>query len=161
MKSPCGCVREGIGCRFWCVRLTTLCISIMSRFCSGNPLRTRYRPCKAAAEGLLNTAITPSHPTHPSGLAYWRNPPSPSLTSTCYIYTLFPDRVSSFPPLHLTSTSSMTNVRSITRSAAEQLPASNITATQPRSRPEFDADGNPIGESVNSPDKVIEAWSGR
>jgi len=22
MKSPCGCVREGIGCKFWCVRLT-------------------------------------------------------------------------------------------------------------------------------------------
>ena len=28
MKSPCGCVREGIGCRFWCVRLANICISI-------------------------------------------------------------------------------------------------------------------------------------
>jgi len=133
----------------------------LRRFRSGNPLGTRYRPCKAAAEGLFNTAITPSHPNHPSGLAYWRNPPSPSLTSTCYIYTLFPDRVSSFPPLHLTSTSSLTNVRSIARSTAEQPPATNTTTTQSRPRSEFDADGNPIGESANSPDKVIEAWSGR
>lgn len=28
MKNPCGCVREGIGCRFWCVRLAALCVSI-------------------------------------------------------------------------------------------------------------------------------------
>ena len=28
MKSPCGCVREGIGCRLWCVRLTTPRVSI-------------------------------------------------------------------------------------------------------------------------------------
>ena len=28
MKSPCGCVREGIGCKLWCVKLTTLCTSI-------------------------------------------------------------------------------------------------------------------------------------
>ena len=133
----------------------------LRRFCSGNPLGTRYRPCKAAAEGLFNTAIAPSHPNHPSGLAYWRNPPSPSITSTCYIYTLFPDRVSSFPPLHLASTLSITNIQSIARSAAEQLPAGNATTTQSRPRSEFDADGNPIGESANSSDKVIEAWSGR
>ena len=53
------------------------------------------------------------------------------------------------------------NVQSIARSPAEQLPASNATTTQSRPRLEFDADGNPIGESANSPDKVIEAWSGR
>jgi len=147
MKSPCGCVREGIGCR--------IC---------GNPLGTRYRPCKAAAEGLFSTAMSPSHPNHPSGPAYWRNPPSPSLTPTCYIYTLFPDRISSFPPLYMTSPP--TNVQSIARSAAEQpsgaqLLTSNATTSQSRPRSEFDADGNPIGESVNSPDKAIEAWSGR
>ena len=28
MKSPCGCVREGIGCRLWCVELAILCISV-------------------------------------------------------------------------------------------------------------------------------------
>jgi hypothetical protein len=28
MKSPCGCVREGIGCRIWCVGLTTVCTTI-------------------------------------------------------------------------------------------------------------------------------------
>ncbi|KAF9647826.1 hypothetical protein BDM02DRAFT_3187652 [Thelephora ganbajun] len=148
MKSPCGCVREGVGCRF-----------------CGNPLGTRYRPCKAAAEGLFSTAITPSHPNHPSGSAYWRNPPSPSSVSTCFIYTLFSDRVSSFPPL--SSTSYPMNVRSIPHSAAEQPsglqpPAGNTTTYQPRPSSEFDADGNPIGESANnSPDKVIEAWSGR
>jgi len=138
----------------------------LKRLCSGNPLGTRYRPCKAAAEGLFSTAITPSHPNHPSGSAYWRNPPSPLLTSTCYIYTLFPDHVSSFPPLHLTSTSSSTNARSITRPTAEQPsgaqpPTSDTTTSQSRLRSEFDADGNPIGESANSPDKVVEAWSGR
>lgn len=131
---------------------------------SGNPLGTRYRPCKAAAEGLFSTATTLSRPNHPSGSAYWRNPPSPSLTSTCYIYTLFPDRVSSFPPLHMTS--SPTNIQSIARSAAErpsgaQLSTSNTATSQSRPRSEFDADGNPIGEPTNSPDKVIEAWSGR
>jgi hypothetical protein len=132
----------------------------LRRFCSGNPFGTRYRPCKAAAEGLFNTAITPSHPNHPSGLTYWRNSPS-SLTSTCYIYTLFPDRVSSFPPLHFASTPSPTNFQLTTRSAAEQPPTSNTAAAQSRSSAEFDADGNPIGESTNSSDKVIEAWSGR
>jgi len=28
MKSPRGCVREGVGCKFWCVRLTIICISV-------------------------------------------------------------------------------------------------------------------------------------
>ena len=28
MKSPCGCVREGIGCKLWCVRLKVLRISV-------------------------------------------------------------------------------------------------------------------------------------
>lgn len=135
------------------------------RRCSGNPLGTRYRPCKAAAEGLFTTTITPSHPDHPSGSTYWRNPPPPSLTSTCYIYAFFPDRVSSFPPLHLTSTSTP-NVRSIVRSAAEQISStqpstSDAASSQPRLGPEFDADGNPIGESASAPDKVIETWSGR
>jgi len=144
MKSPCGCVREGIGCR--------LC---------GNPLGTRYRPCKAAAEGLFSTAITPSRPNRPSGSAYWRNQPSPSLTSAFYIYTLFPDHVSSFPPLRLTSAT--TSVQSITREqpSSSQSPTSTTTSPQLRSRAEFDADGNPIGESSNSSDKVFEAWSGR
>ena len=162
MKSPCGCIREGIGCRFWCVKFVTLYRCKLRRFSSGNPFGTRYRPCKAAAEGLFNTTITPSNPNRPSGLAYWRNPPSPSLTSTCYIYTLFPDRVSSFPPLRLTSTSSLMNIQSVARSMTEQLPTSNTTTTQSHPRLEFDADGNPIGESTNSPDKVmIEVWSGR
>ena len=136
----------------------------LKQLCSGNPLGTRYRPCKAAAEGLFSTAITPSHPNHPSGPAYWRNPPSPSLTSTCYIYTLFPDRVSSFPPLRMTS--SLANVQSIARPAAEQppgtqLPMNNATTSQTHPRSEFDADGNPIGEPINSSDKVTAAWSGR
>jgi hypothetical protein len=52
------------------------------------------------------------------------------------------------------------------RSAAErpsgaQPSASTTTDSQSRSGPEFDADGNPIGESTNPLDKVLEAWSGR
>lgn len=27
MKNPCGCVREGIGCRLWCVALTTISLA--------------------------------------------------------------------------------------------------------------------------------------
>jgi len=149
MKSPCGCVREGIGCR--------LC---------GNPLGTRYQPCKAAAEGLFSTTITSSHPNFPSGPTYWRTPPSPSLMSTCFIYTMFPDRVSSFPPLDLTSTSSPASIQTVARTTTQQPPGSqpftnNLPTSLSRPRPEFDADGNPIGESVNSPDKGIEALSGR
>lgn len=148
-----------------CQTYDSSCKHQLKHLYSGNPLGTRYRPCKAAAEGLFSTAITPSHPNRPSGSAYWRNPPSPSLTSTCYIYTLFPDRVSSFPPLHLSSTSSP-NVQSVARPAAErpsdaQIPTTNTTIAQSRPSSEFDADGNPIGEATNSPDKVIEAWSGR
>jgi len=128
-------------------------------------LGTRYRPCKAAAKGLFATAITPFHPNHPSGSAYWRNQPSPLLASTSYIYTLFPDRVSSSPSLHLNPASSPTNIQSVTRFVAEQLDVqlsmSNTTTTQSRLGLDFDADGNPIGESTNSPDKVIEPWSGR
>ncbi|KAF9779420.1 hypothetical protein BJ322DRAFT_1129764 [Thelephora terrestris] len=150
MKSPCGCIREGIGCRF-----------------CGNLLGTRYRPCKAAAEGLFSTATTPSHPNCPSGSAYWRNPPSPSLSSsTPFIYTLFPNHVSSFPPLDLTLTSSPANVQFTARTASQQQAGSqpstsSTTTSQSRPGSEFDADGNPIGDSTNSPDKGIEAWSGR
>ena len=28
MKSPCGCVREGVGCRLWCVGFTIICTSV-------------------------------------------------------------------------------------------------------------------------------------
>ena len=79
----------------------------LRRLCSGNSFGTRYRLCNAATEGLFNTAVTCFYPNYPSGLACWRNPPPPSLTSTCYIYSLFPDRVSSFsfilPELPLSS----------------------------------------------------------
>ena len=84
------CAKGFNGCRIWCVEFTILCTNILNLGdCSGNPLETCYRPCKAAAEGLFSTmAITPStHPNRPSGLSYWHNPPSPSPMSTCYIYT--------------------------------------------------------------------------
>lgn len=143
MKSPCGCLREGVGCRF-----------------CGNPLGTRYRPCKAAAGSLSGTTSTPSHPNHPSGSAYWRNPPS-SLSSTSFIYTIFPDRVSSFPSLDLTPTSSLTSVQSTQRLSGPQSSTGDIPTPQARPGSEFDADGNPIGEVLNLPDKEIEALSGR
>ena len=116
----------------------------LRRFCSRNPFGTRYRPCKAAAEGLANTTITPSRSGRPSRLAYWYNPPSPSFTSTYYIYRLFPNRISSFPPSPYLN-------QPITRPATGQLPASNTTTRNSRPRSEFDADGNPIGKSANSP----------
>lgn len=149
LKNPCGCAREGIGCRF-----------------CGNPLGTRYRPCKTAAESLFSTAVTPSHPNRPSGPAYWRNPPSHSSTSISFIYTIFPDHVSSFPPLDMTSASSQANVQSAVRTPVQQPPVSQppvaeTAISQSRPRSEFDADGNPISESSNSPDKGIEALSGR
>lgn len=133
---------------------------------SGNPLGTRYRPCKSAAEGLFSTATPPAHPNHPSGSAYWRNPPSNPLSSNCFIYTLFPDRVSSFPPLDLTSASPTAIVQPIVRTAAQQqsglqISTSNATTSQSHQRSEFDADGNPISESPSSPDKGIEACYGR
>lgn len=149
IKNPCGCAREGIGCRF-----------------CGNPLGTRYRPCKTAAEGLFSTAVIPPHSNRPSGPAYWRNLPSPSTTSVSFIYTIFPDHVSSFPPVDMISASSQANAQSAVRTTVQQSsgprpPVGETTVFQPRLGSEFDADGNPISESSNSPDKGIEALSGR
>lgn len=146
MKNSCGCVREGIGCRF-----------------CGNPLGTRYRPCKAAAEGLFSTTVVHPHPVCPSGAAYWRNPPSLSINTTSFIYTLFPDRVSSFPLSDSAFTPSPTNSQPVPRTAAQQSPGLQLSGTSRSSRPlsEFDADGNLVSESANSPEKGIEAWSGR
>ncbi|THH18604.1 hypothetical protein EW146_g2423 [Bondarzewia mesenterica] len=82
MKSACGCIREGVGCR-----------------ACGNTLGTIYTPCQTAAEGLFlpPTSLAPSAHSHPynsgpfslrgpSGPAYWlppaQHPRLPSASST-------------------------------------------------------------------------------
>lgn len=82
VRSSCGCIREGVGC--------AVC---------GNPLGTRYRPCKTAADGLFHsTRLKPCGPVHPEGPAYWHshvahshNDADPS------IYTFFASAVTSSP----------------------------------------------------------------
>jgi hypothetical protein len=90
VRSACGCVREGVGC--------AVC---------GNPLGTRYKPCKTAAEGIFTSRPRPSGPVHPEGPRYWHahsHPHASSSTSrasltggTFYVYTFFATSVTSSP----------------------------------------------------------------
>lgn len=95
VHSPCGCVREGVGC--------ALC---------GNPLGTRYKPCRSAATGLFSSssrhpapkphsAAAPSAPTCPSGSDYHSPAPIPQTSSAdendMFVYTFFSSSVTSYP----------------------------------------------------------------
>ncbi|KAG7447825.1 uncharacterized protein BT62DRAFT_930871 [Guyanagaster necrorhizus] len=85
LRSACGCVREGVGC--------AVC---------GNPLGTRYRPCKTAGDSIFTTPSNVSAPRFPQGHRYWHAsnlPQSPPGTynSEFYIYTFFSTSVSSAP----------------------------------------------------------------
>ncbi|KAI0033318.1 hypothetical protein K488DRAFT_85001 [Vararia minispora EC-137] len=62
-SSTCGCVREGVGCRY-----------------CGNPLGTIFTPCPAAAAGLFSSTPSPS-PSRPSTAAPPGSPPLVSLSS--------------------------------------------------------------------------------
>lgn len=82
VTSPCGCVREGIGC--------AQC---------GNPLGVRYRCCKSASSGghhLRNKP--PAHgPVRPEGPRYWRASNNSHVKSV-YTYTFFRKFVTSTTP---------------------------------------------------------------
>ncbi|EGN94958.1 hypothetical protein SERLA73DRAFT_187230 [Serpula lacrymans var. lacrymans S7.3] len=81
MRSACGCVREGVGC--------AIC---------GNTLGTRYKPCQAAAEGLMTPQNQPSGPLRPEGPSYWHtcnSSPSNTHSHIPFIYTFFGSHVTS------------------------------------------------------------------
>jgi len=85
MKNSCGCVREGIGC--------AVC---------GNPLGTRYKPCKTAGDGIFTSCAKPSGPLYPGGPRYWHGTSNPSSSSSqsshpFFVYTFFASAVTSFP----------------------------------------------------------------
>ncbi|KAF5358584.1 hypothetical protein D9758_007718 [Tetrapyrgos nigripes] len=103
VKSACGCIREGVGCA-----------------ACGNPLGTRYKPCKTAVESIFsNTGSSRSRnadtsvsglplpsqnlgrPEGPQGPAYWRT--SSSLSQ------LHPEPPISSTPSSQTSSPSPTN----------------------------------------------------
>ncbi|KAF8900644.1 hypothetical protein CPB85DRAFT_154976 [Mucidula mucida] len=82
VRSACGCVREGVGC--------AVC---------GNPLGTRYRPCRTAEDAIFvphNRHPRSPHP-HPDGPAYWHDSAASTPPSNFYIYTFFSAAVSSAP----------------------------------------------------------------
>lgn len=107
LRSACGCVREGVGC--------AVC---------GNPLGTRYRPCKTAGDSIFTTPSNISAPRCPQGPRYWHaSNQSQSTPGTYnpefYIYTFFSTAVSSAPgytfpprlPHHSSSTLSSSSQR--------------------------------------------------
>lgn len=73
---------------------------------SGNPLGTRYKPCKTAAEGIFSgRPRTPAGPVHPEGPRYWHTHPrrTAPTSSHFYVYTFFaasvtPSPAYAFPP---------------------------------------------------------------
>lgn len=108
-RSPCGCVTEGVGCAAWYVLLISSCSISTSLFIkSGNPLGTRYTPCKSASEGFFCPRLADKQPstspltTNPYQND-WSSPKSHHSKPNRSIYTFFPDAVSptpsfSFPP---------------------------------------------------------------
>jgi len=130
IRSACGCVREGVGCR--------VC---------GNPLGIIYVPCQAAADGLniprgsssasSSTARTQPQPAqadsfmHPPGPNYWL----PSVdacqrrrrSGTVEIFNFFSERVRSapeftFPPIPL---------EAVPQSMRSSSPEALATSSQP------------------------------
>ncbi|KDR84439.1 hypothetical protein GALMADRAFT_151335 [Galerina marginata CBS 339.88] len=85
-RSSCGCTKEGIGC--------AVC---------GNPLGTRYTPCKSAADTFFcsrnneksQPSASSSHLRGPEGPQYWQ--PSSPRGSDHTIYTFFSNAVTSTP----------------------------------------------------------------
>ncbi|KAF9023121.1 hypothetical protein BDZ89DRAFT_1070125 [Hymenopellis radicata] len=87
VRSACGCVREGVGC--------AVC---------GNPLGTRYRPCKTAEDGIfVPHASHPRPHPHPDGPAYWHDSAASTPPPDFYIYTFFSSAVSSAPTYSFSS----------------------------------------------------------
>lgn len=86
IRSPCGCVREPVGC--------AIC---------GNPLGTRHKPCEAAPSGLFPPNNTSAPPLCPEGPRYWHGLPARS--SSRYFYMFFADSVSSSHSGYLGSSS--------------------------------------------------------
>ncbi|KAI5983105.1 hypothetical protein EDD15DRAFT_2390995 [Pisolithus albus] len=76
IRSPCGCVREPVGC--------AIC---------GNPLGTRHKPCEAASAGLFSSNSSSAPPICPEGPRYWHG--LPARPSSRYFFMFFADRVSS------------------------------------------------------------------
>lgn len=96
-RSSCGCVKEGVGC--------AVC---------GNPLGTRYIPCRMAASGMYSPghkhytsslqAPWPSDaqgfPLGPEGPRYWHPTPSSS-KSAFQVHSFFSSAVTSYPEYNL------------------------------------------------------------
>ncbi|PFH48994.1 hypothetical protein AMATHDRAFT_64090 [Amanita thiersii Skay4041] len=80
VRSSCGCVREGIGC--------SLC---------GNPLGTRYKPCRTATEGIF------------SSRGHSSRQHSPTIIPRLPIYSFFATAVSPSPSYTFPLSSSSTN----------------------------------------------------
>lgn len=68
---------------------------------SGNPLGTRYRPCKTAASSIFSSRSRPSASMNPEGSQYWHahSPPTHSrgASSPFFVYTFFSANVMSSP----------------------------------------------------------------
>ncbi|KAF9463691.1 hypothetical protein BDZ94DRAFT_1217807 [Collybia nuda] len=110
VRSRCGCIREGVGC--------AVC---------GNPLGTRFRPCKDASDGAVNHRPKPSGPIHPEGPRYWRahgHPHSHPHKTDTYNFTFLPAMVSSYPaytfPERQPSANSYSSTSSMSTRAAQQ-----------------------------------------
>ncbi|KAH7923633.1 hypothetical protein BV22DRAFT_1105993 [Leucogyrophana mollusca] len=171
IRSPCGCIREGVGC--------AIC---------GNALGSRYKPCQAAAEGLFTSHSHPPSPPRPEGPAYWHARPSNSVQERHpFIYTFFASNVTSSSPSSLLPSNAVVVPvqqdflspvdnpfeytyfdRAITASpsAISDLGGRISPDSDPRSRsePEFDPDGTVIAGEPGSPDKTnteLPLFSGR
>ncbi|KAF8873481.1 hypothetical protein BD779DRAFT_1477000 [Infundibulicybe gibba] len=130
VRSACGCVREGVGC--------AVC---------GNPLGTRYKPCRTAGDGLFSSSShssssrskQPSAPLRPEGSRYWHAQLHPSSgndhDNDFYVYTFFSAAVTSHP--HFTFPFHPTSATATTQRTAQARPESRsrLRAQRVTSRP--------------------------
>ncbi|KIY62039.1 hypothetical protein CYLTODRAFT_447425 [Cylindrobasidium torrendii FP15055 ss-10] len=121
-KSTCGCERVGVGC--------AVC---------GNPLGTRYTPCKTAQDSsspsFPSSSSYGSNDTHPSGPSYWHEH-RPSSSSPC-MYTFMASAVEGKEAAagsdpSIPSASSSTSSRTSTPSSSRPDPRLSFPAFQPR-----------------------------
>jgi len=81
----------------------SFCNSLTNRISliSGNPLGTRYKPCKTAGDGIFSARSNPTGPLYPEGPRYWHahthSPSTRPSNPNFYVYTFFSVAVSSSP----------------------------------------------------------------
>lgn len=140
VKNGCGCIREGVGCAVWYVSLSSMtvghCAFLLKSHFSGNPLGTRYKPCKIASDDIFSSRLKFSGPSCPEGPRYWH--PSSNRSSSLspdsgfVVYTFLTHAVTSYPGYEFPCP----------QSSQQQYHMSDLSTAPPFIPPTFTSDYN-------------------